>query len=388
MHKAALAVCGLAVAASSASTYWTDVSTDLVPLAVTNGKTMDAELADLDSDGDLDLVLATEYGQNVVLLWDGERFALDPNALPQGKRGDSEDIAVADLNGDGKPDLVFASEDTQGHELYLNAGGGRFTDASERLPWRAPGNAVLAADLDADGDIDLMFGNRGFNTMLSNDGLGAFTDVSDERLPPVDDVTQDLEAADIDGDGDLDVLVANEDANRVLLNDGRGVLVDATEQWYPSIGMEETREIDIGDLNGDGKLDVVCANVGWFAGERAQDRLLLGGEGRFDDATVGNLPRENDFALDADLVDLDGDGDLDIVIAKVAPDLPVPVDVRINDGNARFGTATTRWVPASVVGHGIDVEAADINGDGLVDLYVANHIGPDYVLIADTAGRG
>ncbi|MEO1131051.1 MAG: VCBS repeat-containing protein, partial [Planctomycetota bacterium] len=94
-------VCGMAQAAPMRSQ-----GEAVIPLATTNGRSMDVEVADLNGDGRDDLVIATEFGQNAVLLHDGTRFVHAVDAITQGPRHDSEDIAIADLNGDGRPDIV------------------------------------------------------------------------------------------------------------------------------------------------------------------------------------------------------------------------------------------------------------------------------------------
>ncbi len=361
----------------------TDGSARLIPVAVTNGRTMDVELGDLDADGHLDLVLATEFGQNAVLFWRGSRYEHDPDALPQGIVRDSEDIAIADLDGDGDLDLVFATEDDQVNELYLNDGAGRFTDVTDRLPVTGVSNSVAAFDADNDGDVDLLFGNRAENDLLLNDGTAHFA-VAPNAMPAQRDTTQDIELGDIDGDGDLDVVLANEGANRVLRNNGDGTFADVTAETIGVRASEETREADLADVDGDGDLDLYLANVGW-AGHSPQDRLLINdGSGVFTDETDARLPTLPEFSLDADFADLDADGDLDIVLARIAQGLGRPISVLLNDGSGRFSLSND-GVPAASVGHAIDVEIADLDHDGVVDVYVGNHLPRDYVLVGGGA---
>ena len=377
------AIVALAAAASrGAPDKMTDASADLLPLALTNGKTMDAELADLDGDGHADLVLAVEFGQNAVLVWRDGRFEHARDALPQGVLNDSEDIAIADLDGDGRPDLVFASEDTERNELYLNAGviNGEpvFEDATDRLPVEGVSNAVAAFDADGDGDTDLLFGNKGRNALLLNNGDGRFTHAPD-ALPPIEDTTQDIEVGDLDADGHPDLVIANEDANRVLRNRGDGTFEDITERSIGLRSSEETREADLGDVDGDGDPDLYFANVGW-AGFAAADKLLINnGDGTFTDESLTRLPVLPQFSLDIDFADLDGDGDLDAVLARIAQGFGRPVAVLLNDGKGRF-TEPVGVLPEGIMGQGIDVEVADLDGDGTLDIYVATHFPADLAL--------
>ena len=353
-----------------------------LPSGVLNGRSMDARPGDVDGDGDLDLVIATEFGQNRLLLNDGAGSFSDATAgrLPTASR-DSEDIALADFDGDGDLDLLFVSEDDQTNEFYLNDGSGTFAEASDRLPTTGTTNGVLAADLDGDGDLDVVLGNAGQNVFWENDGSGQFTDATAARLPAASDITQDLEAGDVDGDGDLDLIVGNEDDNRLLLNDGTGVFTEATAGRLPlSPGLEETREADFGDVDADGDLDLVFANVSFQPGKNRQNRLLLNdGAGVFADETADQLPQATLHTGDADLIDLDGDGDLDLLFANA---FGGGFQALTNDGTGHFTDATSTLLPSLPVTDGIDSEAADFNGDGRLDLYFCNYGQSDRLLLS------
>jgi hypothetical protein len=123
----------------------------------------------------------------------------------------------------------------------------------------------------------------------------------------------------VDGDGDPDLLIANENDNALLLNDGTGVFAPAPDGALPlPAHPEETREADLADIDDDGDLDACFANVARLPGAVAQNRILLNdGAGRFTDATADLLPAALSFSLDVDLVDIDGDGDLDRVGAEI-----------------------------------------------------------------------
>lgn len=370
---------------------WTNGSQDVLPLAATNGRTMDVAAGDFDGDGALDLAIATEFGQNVIFLWRNGRFEYAQDALPQGTRHDSEDIAVGDFDQDGDLDLLFVSEDDQTNEYLLNDGGGVFT--REPLPTAGAGgitNGVAFGDVDGDGDLDAVLGNSGpqtapgqpnatggQNVLLINDGDGFFEHAED-ALPEINDRTQDIALGDLDGDGDLDMVVANEDANRILRNDGSGVFEDMTSEWLGTRATEETREVALGDVDGDGDLDVYFANVAW-SGVSPRDALFLNdGSGKFTDGTA-RLPARDVFSLDAVLVDVDADGDLDVVLAQIAPPAGPAVSVLLNE-NGRFSEAAD-FLPPDATGHGICVEVQDFDNDGQIDIYIGNHMSSDLLLV-------
>lgn len=371
-----------------------DVSTTHIPAQNLSGNSMDAKAADLDGDGDLDLVVAVEFTPNKILINDGNGVFTDESAarLPA-KDFDSEDIALADFNGDGSLDIFIVSEDNQTNEYYLNNGDGTFREAGNRIPVSGTSNAVLTADINRDGSRDILIGNNGQNVLLINDGSGFFSNQSAARLPQVNDITQDLALADADGDGDLDLFVGNEDDNRLYINSsGDGYFVNRTLSRLPLTGIiEETREVDLADIDGDGDPDLYFANVILFGGgSTARDRLLVNNQqGFYTDETQNRMPSPNTNTLDADFFDADGDGDADIIAGDfgnldnangnyTGDNL---TRILINDGSGFYSDQTSNFLPEGFSPSVADFEIADFNGDGLADIYVANFRSPDMLLL-------
>lgn len=367
-----------------------DVTDTHLPASDLEGFSMDAAVGDVDGDGDPDLLIAHEHRPNILLLNDGEgRFTNGSDRIPSAEL-DSEDVGLGDFDGDGDLDAVVVTEDDRTNELYLNRGDGTFRDASGRLPVTGTSNAVAVRDLTGDGAPDILIGNNGQNVFLENDGDARFTDATGERMPRLLDVTQDLELGDVDGDGDPDLLVGNEDRNRLLINDGTGSFEDqSSDRLVYRDGREETREADFGDVDGDGDLDVLFANVRAFVREAdPSNRLLLNdGEGRFTDVSGDRLPRDDDRSFDGDFWDVDRDGDPDVVTSNSSVDMAArrieaaPYRVYLNDGSGRFREATGEVFPEGITGVGFDVEGTDFDGDGRLDLFFASRGTVDRLLL-------
>ena len=374
------------------SEWFRDVSFSNLPLMSLQGRSMDAKSADVDGDGDLDLVIANEHAFNILLINDGNGNFTDESQqrIPL-HRGDTEDIAIADFDGDKDLDIIFVAEDVQVIEYLENDGIGYFRDISDRLPVTGTSNAVITADIKNDGFPDLLIGNGpdrqgqgGQNFCLINDGKGNWLDESSKRLPSDINTTQDLELGDIDGDGDLDLIVANEDDNQLLLNNGSGVFVNETESRLPyPKGKWETREADFGDFDGDGDLDLFFANVNFRKVKDNQNRLFINdGKGHFTDATAKLLPQEKMHTVDGDFLDVDQDGDLDILTGN---GFGHSYMAYMNEPTKGFQKGEAQVYPSSVKGDGIDLESADFNGDGIMDLYLCNFQGHDFLLFGKPA---
>lgn len=356
-----------------------------------SGPGMDAETGDLDGDGDLDIVIANEYQPNKILLNNGLGVFTDgtPGRLPQ-KFLDSEDIGIADMDRDKDPDIVFATEDHAVHELYFNNGGAVYRDKSSILP-NSIANSVLAVDVNNDSLPDLLFGNAGAsdtpaqNFLLINNGDTTFSDATAARLPQVLDITQDIKLGDIDNDGDNDMVVGNEDGNKIHINNGSGFFTDETSARLPLTGTEETRKVTLCDIDADNDLDIFFANVAFRPGRLKQDRLLMNnGSGVFTDVTSSNIPFDNEHTTEGIFVDIDYDGDPDLITTNIFNNRPVKVFA--NNGSGIFEEVTQLVLPPGVLGEGIGIKAGDFNGDNLLDLYIVNRGQQDRLLLRnDTA---
>lgn len=376
--RVATLFCFLLLAQCLNGQLYLDASNQLPDLGA-RGQSMDVQAVDIDNDGDLDIVLANEFQANSILLNDGNANFILADIPPFNTvNHDSEDLAIADFNLDGHADIAFCSEDdvtlgiTNVHEYYLGNGDGTFTPTTYQFP-DTEANALIVAYLNNDTFPDLLFGNNGPTTIEINSGDGTFT-AENNRVPALNRTTQDLALADIDGDGDLDLFEGNENGNALFLNDGNGQFSDVSTVQLPQGLNQETRKVTFGDVDNDNDLDVFLSNVAFIPGRNRQNRLLINdGTGVFTDATTTQLPTDQDLTIDAIFEDVDLDGDLDLILGNV---FGAPLKVYTNDGLGTFDLATTNVFGANYFRDALGIIAADFNGDGLRDLYIADRHQP------------
>lgn len=350
-----------------ATTKFKNVTATHLPREVRTNNVNDVAVSDLDGDNAPDLVLAVENRNNQLLFNEGNGTFTLPAEQSSEKGFDSEQVTITDFNNDTKPDLFFANDQDRVNELYLNQGNGRFLDASGRIPVTGRSLSAIHIDLFDDGDQDIIIGNNGQNTLITNNGNGYFSAVP-ELLPNNSGVSHDLAAGDINGDGMPDLVLGNEISTKILINVGPDFFSNQTTERLPLIGdIEETRDVELADLNNDQALDIYFANVGFEPGSDATNRLLLNdGSGVFSDSTNTHLPPLNSNTTAAEIKDLNGDDAPDIITGSYNGGL----NILINDGNAQFTVKTGSWIPDEVQSGVQDLVAADLNDDYRPDLYV------------------
>ncbi len=284
-------------------------------------------------------------------------------------RLDVVDAASGDLDGDGAPDLVVLESDRI--RVLRNSGYATFTELTTiPVTPAARTGAVALLDLDGDDDLDVVFALQGAAAgILRNDGPLGFV-----ALPsPVSGPVRGLAIADIDGDGDDDVFAAmslapgvagtNAPQSRLYRNDA-GVLVDVTATHLP-VEQKNASCAAFLDADADGDLDLLCGMAAHYLGPPPANELWLNdGAGHFTRA-ANALP--NDLLDDQDLAtgDVDGDGDVDFVSA--ASNAGAPGALFRNDGTGAF-TADPAAMPGMDAPVPESVVLVDLDGDGDLDL--------------------
>jgi hypothetical protein len=382
--------CAFVVPVQAQSPYFIHSPTNF-PVSATSINSMDVESADVDNDGDLDIVVAGEYQRNLLFFNDGAgNFTEDPTRLFPEKNlvdgfpgEDSEDIAFADFDLDNDLDILFVSEDTDFHELLVNDGNGLFTFTSYEFP-ASTGNAVAVLDLNNDNYPDVIVGNNGQNEVYINNQDLTFTPESN-RWPVNSEGTQDLKLIDLDTDGDLDIVEGIDLGENNILINTNGFFSEVNNR-LPNTGLDlETRKITLGDVDNDGDDDIFVSTVNFVGTADLQNRLYLNdGNGFFTDATATHLPTSNQHTLDAVFIDYDLDNDLDMVTVDFMNPTNTNYHAFINDGSGIF-TEHTNVFPVFEMQRGISIHSKDFNDDTFADLYFGNFQETDDLLLFDPA---
>jgi len=266
---------------------------------------------------------------------------------------------LADLNGDGKLDLVVENYASNTVSVLIGDGDGSFAAkvdyATAAGPW-----SMAIGDVNDDGKIDVITGNYSASNASVLLGNG------DGTLKPRADYTSGigtnpecLRMGDVNGDGRLDIFTANASTNNisVLLNQGDGTFGAPATFSTPT----HPTSIDLRDLNGDGKQDLATAN--YSAGSVS---VLFGtGDGTFQAAVNYAVSGNPQMVLAADL---NRDGHPDLVTVNWTTNT---ASILLNHGDGTYAAKVDY-----PIGNGpYAFSVADLNQDGAPDLVTADHSG-------------
>jgi hypothetical protein len=345
-------------------------------------------VADFNNDGRPDLAVlnmglssaSTSPSSLSVLLGNGNgsfQPAVTTNIVNGGLgQGNALSIATGDFNGDGKLDVALnTSGDPAGPAVEVLQGNGDGSFRSGGQFFRVGGIplSVAAGDFDHNGTLDLVTANsNGTVSVLLGNGDGSFRPRTDLTVGPD---ARTVAVGDFNGDGRLDVAVAQQlnHSVSVLLGNGDGTF--APPRAFAASGQDVTfspSSITVGDVNGDGRSDLVMNLIGGEDSTVAQLGVLLGnGDGTFG-APILESPGSTGGDGDVALGDFNNDGRLDVAVGGEAA-LPDGLTVNTGNGDGTFGVPFQSPLNFSTGGSDpLGVAAADLNGDGLVDLVAAN----------------
>jgi uncharacterized protein (TIGR03437 family) len=322
-------------------------------------------VADLNGNGPQDLAIADPSADTVtVLIGNGTGEFLPGPSSPYPVGTNPKSVAIGDFNGDGLPDLAIANSNDGTVTVLLNSKSGVFT-AATNSPFSvgAEPTSVVVGDFNKDGKLDLAFANELGNnvTLLLGNGSGGFTAATGSPFA-VGNGPHSLVAADFNGDGNLDLAVANatDGTVTVLLGNGSGGFTAASGSPFPA-GADPIFVAE-GNFNRDGKPDLALVNEG----NDTVTVLLNNGSGGFTQAPASPFP-VGDQPVSVAVGDFNGDGNLDLVIANSGSN-----NVTELYGNGKGGFTEAPGSPFNVGTDPEFVAVADFNGDGKPDLAVAN----------------
>lgn len=402
--------------------WFDDVSDQRLPeiLRVVTFGTLEADFGDLDNDGDPDIVLANDGKEPLVVLWNDNGWFLEKKLINLPGRV-SADVDFGDVDNDGDLDLVVGMADFFGaqNRLFLNNGDRTFTDVTDtNMPQYVDNTRDTDfVDVDHDGDLDIVVGNvvimttneKWQNMVYINDGTGVFTDETltaegeAYRFPVDKSSTRSMLPMDVDTDGYIDFVLANRfdsplwgqgydgPKDKVWINDGNGFFTD--ESFRLPDEENSGRDVNKGDIDGDGDEDLIVGNaIGsteLYSGGGQQNRVLINdGNGYFTDETLTaegeryRFPVLENLTKSVDLVDIDLDGDLDVLTANsrgengfLAPQPGQQNRIYINDGSGFFNeesvvSADQRLRFPARFDNCYDLDLADVDGDGDLDVFL------------------
>ena len=303
------------------------------------------------------------------------------NATSRPTRGIAQSVHAADLDGDGDADMLFVSHHPDRIAWFENLGGGAFFVYPNIIANAYRATSVHAADLDGDGDADVLSASAGDNKVAWHENLGG-GNFSAQRVITTDaGSAQGVHAADLDGDGDADVLSASAGDNKVAWHENLGG-GNFSAQRVITTDAGSAQGVHAADLDGDGDADVLSASAGdnkvaWYEN--------LGG-GNFSAQRV--ITNDAVGAISVLPADLDGDGDTDVLSLTSSfysdGTLAWYENLRIRGGGSHSDDHGDTLKSATLVAAPSDTPGVLIGGD--VD-YFRIEVGGDGFLAVDTSGR-
>ncbi|MEM7246937.1 MAG: FG-GAP-like repeat-containing protein [Acidobacteriota bacterium] len=312
-------------------------------------------LGDLRASGGLDLVASHPIAGSAFYRSPRAPLDVEPAWIATDIRDATCSLVWADVNSDGRLDLAMGNDAGEQDAIFYGLGG----NLGGAPDWQADigllTRDIAFADWDGDGDLDLAIADASFLEVHVNesgvlDTLSSW--VADNFAPWTS-----LAWGDVDVDGDLD-LVAGSAENAYLFDNETNIGGSlATTAFWVSDEIEECNDVALGDLGGDGDLDLALACVD--VGDRVHENI----DGRLE-TTASWRSTEVDRSTSAAWSDVDGDADLDLFISAQLS----PAGVRVHRQGAGGLLETTASLTISDGAEVAEIALGDWNGDGDLDI--------------------
>lgn len=341
-------------------------------------------ITDLDGDTKPDVVIVDDSINSVSVLMNTSTIGTASFTRTDFTVGTLPDaVAIGDLDGDGKPDLAVANYTSNTISVLLNTstlGSISFSSAISLNIGTTP-SAVAIGDIDGDGKLDLAVTGQNTNTvrvLLNNSTIGS-VNFSPATTFAVGTVPMSVAIGDIDGDGKPDLAIANQNSNNVSVLKNNSSIGSATFASATNFAVSIVpRSILMADLDGDGKLDLATAN-------RASTGTTVSVLRNTSSVGTINFATRNDFTVETQPYgivagDVDGDGKLDLVVSNGGNNSVSVLKNNSSTGSMNFNSRTNYLVGTNPFGVGI----ADLDGNNKLDIVTINYSSNNMSILLNT----
>lgn len=310
--------------------------------------------ADIDNDGDIDIILNNRYSNSIDVLKNDGSGEFDKTLISSNLLSPS-DIEAGDLDNDGDIDIVICWEYSDAFTVYKNNGNGEYSLSGITYTRQRP-VAVKLSNFDKDGYLDLVVANWESNevTVYKNSSNGSFSVMSyfNPGIRPLS-----FASGDVDNDGDMDLAVGI-DWNPALVviesNDGEG---NFTRTQTLTV-RDRPYSITVNNFNNNSFIDFCSSNL--YDNTLS---LLLNSNGNLISSLMAASGNDARKIVNGDF---DADGDIDLALASTNSEF---ISTYRNNGNAVF----TGYLTQNSFGKAFSIVSNDFDGDGDLDLATTNH---------------